>query len=73
MKSLEEKFEKDSIRFIDRLYRDLYLSEDVLRHSTHHRTDKFNNIPAEMDIYILKEIVLPSKLLCIYNQKMYPQ
>ena len=40
----QERFEKDSIRLIDSLYRDLYLSDDVLRHSTHNKTDKFNNL-----------------------------
>ena len=35
---------KDTIRFIDRLYRDLYLSDEVLHHSTHNKTDKFNNL-----------------------------
>lgn len=35
---------KDAIRFIDRLYRDLYLSDEVLNHSTGSRTDKFRNI-----------------------------
>ncbi len=42
--------DKEVIRFIDRLYRDLYLSEDVLRHSTHNKTDKFNNLKEYLDM-----------------------
>ncbi len=34
----------DELRFIDRLYRDLYKSEPVLHHSTGAETDKFSNI-----------------------------
>ena len=35
---------KDTIRFIDRLYKDLYKSDTVLHHSTGNETDKFRNI-----------------------------
>ena len=41
---------KEAIRFIDRLYRDLYKSDEVLRHSTHNATDKFNNIKDYFDM-----------------------
>ena len=40
---------KDELRFIDRLYRDLYKSESVLHHSTHNETDKLNNISEYMN------------------------
>lgn len=35
---------KDAIRLIDRLYKDLYLSEQVLHHGSGNKYDKFNNI-----------------------------
>ena len=35
---------KEILRFIDRLYRDLYLHEEVLHHSSGDKTDKFRNI-----------------------------
>jgi len=41
---------KEAIRFIDRLYRDLYLSYEVLHHSTHNKTDKFNNLKEYFDM-----------------------
>lgn len=54
MKSEKEKYEKESLRFIDRLYRDLYLNKEVLRHAypaayradpdNFISTDKFNNL-----------------------------
>lgn len=54
MKSEKEKYEKESLRFIDRLYRDLYLNKDVLRHAypkayradpdNFISTEKFNNL-----------------------------
>lgn len=40
---------KDELRFIDRLYRDLYKSNEVLHHSDGAPTDKFNNIQKYMD------------------------
>ena len=40
---------KEAIRFIDRLYRDLYLSNDVLNHSTGAKTDKFRNLKEYFD------------------------
>jgi len=36
--------DKDALRFIDKLYKDLYKSEEVLHHSSGKETDKFNNI-----------------------------
>lgn len=36
--------EKEAIKLIDRLYRDLYLSEPVLHHGRGNKYDKFNNI-----------------------------
>ena len=41
---------KEVIRFIDRLYRDLYLSEEVLHHSTGHKTDKLRNVREYLDM-----------------------
>ncbi len=41
---------KEAIRFIDRLYRDLYKSDEILRHSTHNETDKFNNLKDYFDM-----------------------
>lgn len=41
---------KEAIRFIDRLYHDLYLSDEVLHHSTHNKTDKFNNLKEYFDM-----------------------
>ena len=35
---------KEVLRFIDRLYKDLYLDEQVLHHSSGNKYDKFNNI-----------------------------
>ena len=35
---------KEAIRLIDRLYKDLYLDEQVLHHSSGNQYDKFNNI-----------------------------
>lgn len=36
--------EKEAIKLIDRLYRDLYLNDQVLHHGSGNRYDKFNNI-----------------------------
>lgn len=36
--------EKEAIKLIDRLYRDLYLNDQVLHHSSGNKYDKFNNI-----------------------------
>ncbi len=36
--------DKDVLRFIDKLYKDLYKSEEVLHHSSGNEIDKFNNI-----------------------------
>ena len=36
--------EKEAIKLIDRLYKDLYLDEQVLHHSKGNKYDKFNNI-----------------------------
>ena len=41
---------KDTLRFIDRLYRDLYKSEEVLHHSTGSETEKFRNIDEYMSV-----------------------
>ena len=46
--------DKDAIRFIDRIYRDLYLSDEVLHHSTGDKTDKYRNIKEYLDM--LKDI-----------------
>lgn len=35
---------KDALRLIDKLYKDLYLDEQVLHHGTGNKYDKFNNI-----------------------------
>lgn len=40
---------KEEIRFIDRLYKDLYLDEQVLHHSSGNKYDKFNNIKEYME------------------------
>lgn len=42
--------DKDTLRFIDRLYKELYLSEDVLKHSSGNRTDKFKNLEEYFDM-----------------------
>lgn len=42
--------EKEILRFIDRLYKDLYLSDEVLHHSYHNKTDKFNNLKEYFDM-----------------------
>jgi len=34
----------EQIRFIDRLYKDLYLDEQVLHHRSGNKYDKFNNL-----------------------------
>jgi hypothetical protein len=36
--------DKETLRFIDKLYRDLYKSEQVLHHSSGNETDKFRNL-----------------------------
>ena len=36
--------DKDTLRFIDSLYKDLYLSDEVLHHSTGDKSDKFRNL-----------------------------
>ena len=36
--------DKETIRFIDQLFRDLYKSDQVLKHSTGPETDKFRNL-----------------------------
>ena len=35
---------KEAIKLIDRLYKDLYLDDEVLHHSSGNKYDKFNNI-----------------------------
>ena len=40
---------KEEIRFIDRLYKDLYMDEQVLHHSSGNKYDKFNNIKEYME------------------------
>ena len=44
-----DKKEKDAIRFIDRLYRDLYKSNEVLHYSNGDDTDKFGNLERYLD------------------------
>lgn len=41
--------EKEYIRLIDRLYKNLYLSKEVLHHGSNNKYDKFNNIKLYMD------------------------
>ncbi|MBQ9071614.1 MAG: hypothetical protein IJY25_00445 [Bacilli bacterium] len=41
--------EKESIRLIDKLYKNLYLSKEVLHHGSNNEYDKFNNIKLYMD------------------------
>ena len=36
--------DKQELKFIDKLYKDLYLTKDVLHHSTGSKTDKYRNI-----------------------------
>ena len=36
--------DKEALKLIDRLYKDLYLSEDVLHYSNSNETDKYNNL-----------------------------
>ena len=40
---------KEAIRLLDRLYKDLYLSYEVLHHSSGNKYDKFNNIKEYID------------------------
>jgi len=40
---------KDAIRLLDRLYKDLYLNEQVLHHATGNKYDKFNNIACYLE------------------------
>ena len=44
-----DKQKKEAIRFIDRLYKDLYKSKGVLHHSNGDVTDKFGNIDSYLD------------------------
>ena len=44
-----EEMNKDELRFIDKLFKELYQSDEVLNHSTDNKTDKFNNIKLYMD------------------------
>ena len=49
------------LRFIDRLYKDLYLDSFVIRYGTGNKYDKFENI----DAYMIKlEIVHNKTALC---------
>ena len=41
--------DKLSVRFIDKLYRDLYKSSEVLHHAKGNKTEKFKNISSYMD------------------------
>ena len=41
--------DKETLRFIDQLFRDLYKSEQVLHHSTGTETDKFKNLGEYFD------------------------
>ena len=41
--------DKNALKFIDKLFKDLYKSDEVLRHSTDNKTDKFNNIALYMN------------------------
>lgn len=41
--------EKQAVRLIDKLYKDLYLSKEVLHHGNHNKYDKFNNIKSYLD------------------------
>ena len=40
---------KDAIRLLDRLYKELYLDEQVLHHGTGNKYDKFNNIASYLN------------------------
>lgn len=40
---------KEAIRLLDRLYKDLYLNESVLHHGSGNKYDKFNNIKSYID------------------------
>jgi len=40
---------KDAIRLLDRLYKDLYLNEQVLHHGSGNKYDKFNNIASYLN------------------------
>ena len=40
---------KEAIRLIDKLYKDLYLDEQVLHHSSGNKYDKFNNIKSYIE------------------------
>ena len=40
---------KEAIRLIDRLYKDLYLDEQVIHHGTGNKYDKFNNIKSYIE------------------------
>ena len=42
--------DNEAIKFIDRLYRDLYLSDEVLHHSTGNKTDKYRNIKEYLEM-----------------------
>lgn len=44
-----DKYEKSAIRLIDRLYKDLYLEDDVIRAGSGNKFDKFYNIKAYID------------------------
>ncbi len=44
-----EKKDKDIIKFIDKLYKDLYLSKEVLNHGNGNKYDKLNNIKTYLD------------------------
>ena len=40
---------KDAIRLLDRLYKDLYLNKQVLHHANGNKYDKFNNIASYLE------------------------
>ena len=43
-----KKMNKDELRFIDKLFKELYQSPEVLNHSTGNKTDKYKNIALYM-------------------------
>ena len=46
---LGDKMDKETLKFIDRVFKDLYKSPEVLKHSSGNATEKFKNIEEYMD------------------------
>jgi len=63
---------KEAIRLLDRLYKDLYLSYEVLHHSSGNKYDKFNNIKEYIDkLEDIHTRVSESKRHINYLKKLY--